>query len=136
MAVFLPALQEKKKQNRHISVSCTQSSFRPCIHYIWSSRTLHSLYLVFQVPAFSISGLPGPCIHYIWSPRTLHSLDLVSQGPAFTISDLLGPFIHYIWSPRTPHLLYLVSEAPAFTVSGLPQYTEHENAIIFINTNC
>ncbi|CAI9601483.1 unnamed protein product, partial [Staurois parvus] len=60
----------------------------PCIHYIWSPRTLHSLYLVSQDPAFTISGLPGPCIHYIWSPRTLHSLYLVSQDPAFIISDL------------------------------------------------
>ncbi|CAI9567596.1 unnamed protein product, partial [Staurois parvus] len=46
----------------------------PCIHYIWSPRTLHSLYLVSPDPAFTISGLPGPCIHYIWSPRTPHSL--------------------------------------------------------------
>ncbi|CAI9611405.1 unnamed protein product, partial [Staurois parvus] len=29
--------------------------------YIWSPRTLHSLY----------HGLPRPCIHYIWSPWTL-----------------------------------------------------------------
>ncbi|CAI9550535.1 unnamed protein product, partial [Staurois parvus] len=43
----------------------------PCIHYIWSPRTLHSLYLVSQDPAFTISGLPRPCIHYIWSP-TVH----------------------------------------------------------------
>ncbi|CAI9610618.1 unnamed protein product, partial [Staurois parvus] len=51
--------------------------------------TLHSLYLVSQDPAFTISGLPGPCIHYIWSPRTLHSLYLVSHRPC----------IPYIWSP-------------------------------------
>ncbi|CAI9584432.1 unnamed protein product, partial [Staurois parvus] len=42
-------------------------------------RTLHSLYLVSQDPAFTISGLPLPCIHYIWSPT----------DPAFTISGLL-----------------------------------------------
>ncbi|CAI9534623.1 unnamed protein product, partial [Staurois parvus] len=58
---------------------------RPCIHYIWSARTLHSLYLVCPDSAFTISGLPGLCIHYIWSPRTLHSLYLVSPDPAFTI---------------------------------------------------
>ncbi|CAI9545637.1 unnamed protein product [Staurois parvus] len=40
----------------------------PCIHYIWSPQTLHSLYMVSPDPAFTISGLPGPCIHYIWSP--------------------------------------------------------------------
>ncbi|CAI9548724.1 unnamed protein product, partial [Staurois parvus] len=51
----------------------------PCIHYIWSPWTLHSLYLVSPDPAFTISGLPGPCIHYIWSPWTLHSLYLVSH---------------------------------------------------------
>ncbi|CAI9580507.1 unnamed protein product, partial [Staurois parvus] len=61
---------------------------RPCIHYIWSPRTLHSLYLVSPDPAFTISGLPRPCIHYIWSSRTLHSLYLVSLDPAFTISGL------------------------------------------------
>ncbi|CAI9594440.1 unnamed protein product, partial [Staurois parvus] len=43
----------------------------PCIHYIWSPRTLHPLYLVSPDPAFIISGLPGPRIHYIWSP-TVH----------------------------------------------------------------
>ncbi|CAI9620338.1 unnamed protein product, partial [Staurois parvus] len=58
-------------------------------------RSLHSLYLVSQDPAFTISGLPGPCIHYIWSPRTLHSLYLVSPDPAFTISGLPGPCIYY-----------------------------------------
>ncbi|CAI9537120.1 unnamed protein product, partial [Staurois parvus] len=46
----------------------------PCIHYVWSPRTLHSLCLVSLDPAFTISGLPGPCIHYIWYPQTLHSL--------------------------------------------------------------
>ncbi|CAI9620816.1 unnamed protein product, partial [Staurois parvus] len=51
----------------------------PCIHYIWSPRTLHSLYPVSPDPAFTISGLPGPCI---------------------TISGLPGPCIHYIRSPR------------------------------------
>ncbi|CAI9573261.1 unnamed protein product, partial [Staurois parvus] len=56
----------------------------PCIHYIWSPRTLHSLYPVSLDPTFTISGLPEPCIHYIWSPR---------------------PGIHYIWSPRTLHTL-------------------------------
>ncbi|CAI9561879.1 unnamed protein product, partial [Staurois parvus] len=60
----------------------------PCIHYIRSPRTLHSLYLVSPDPPFTISCLPGPCIHYIWSPRTLHSLYLVSPDPAFTISGL------------------------------------------------
>ncbi|CAI9595172.1 unnamed protein product, partial [Staurois parvus] len=49
----------------------------PCIHYIWSPRTLHSLYLLFPDPAFTISGLSGPCIHYIRSFHTLHSLYLV-----------------------------------------------------------
>ncbi|CAI9542887.1 unnamed protein product, partial [Staurois parvus] len=71
----------------------------PCIHYIRSPRTLHSLYPLSPDPAFTISGLPGPCIHYIRSPRTLHSLYLVSPDPAFTISGLPGPCIHYIWSP-------------------------------------
>ncbi|CAI9542564.1 unnamed protein product, partial [Staurois parvus] len=33
----------------------------PCIHYIRSPQTLHSLYLVSH----------RPCIHYIWSP-TVH----------------------------------------------------------------
>ncbi|CAI9545617.1 unnamed protein product [Staurois parvus] len=61
---------------------------RPCIHYIWSPQTLHSLYLVFPDPTFTISGLPGPCIHYVWSSQTLHSLYLVSPDPAFTISGL------------------------------------------------
>ncbi|CAI9611395.1 unnamed protein product, partial [Staurois parvus] len=92
----------------------------PCIHYIWSPRTLHSLYPVSPDPAFTISGLPGPCIHYIWSPRTLHSLYLVSPDPAFPISGLPGPCIHHIRSPRTLHSLYLVSPDPAFTISGLP----------------
>ncbi|CAI9540103.1 unnamed protein product, partial [Staurois parvus] len=56
----------------------------PCIHYIHSPRTLHSLYSLsrdpaFTIalsmdPAFTISGLPGPSIHYIRSPWTLHSL--------------------------------------------------------------
>ncbi|CAI9541402.1 unnamed protein product, partial [Staurois parvus] len=73
----------------------------PCIHYIWSPQTPHSLYLVSPDPAFTISGLPGPCIHYIWSP----------PDPAFTISGLPGPCIHYIWSPRTLHSLYLVSHS-------------------------
>ncbi|CAI9580512.1 unnamed protein product, partial [Staurois parvus] len=77
----------------------------------WSPRTLRSLYLVSQDPAFTISGLPGPCIPYIWSPRTLHSLYLVSPDPAFTISGLPRPCIHYIWSPRTRHSLYLVSDS-------------------------
>ncbi|CAI9537540.1 unnamed protein product [Staurois parvus] len=63
----------------------------PCIHYIWSPRALHSLYLVSPGPAFTISGLPGPCIHYIRSPRTLHSLYPVSPDPAFTISGLPRP---------------------------------------------
>ncbi|CAI9585693.1 unnamed protein product, partial [Staurois parvus] len=48
--------------------------------------------------------------------------------------------------PRTLHLLYLVSPStqniqyrlsvpdPAFTISGLPQYTQHGNAIILVNT--
>ncbi|CAI9583572.1 unnamed protein product, partial [Staurois parvus] len=80
----------------------------PCIHYIWSPRSLHSLYLVSPDPAFTISGLPGP---------------------AFTISGLPRLHIHYIWSPRTLHSLYLVSPDPAFTISGLPQYTEHGNAL-------
>ncbi|CAI9532006.1 unnamed protein product, partial [Staurois parvus] len=71
----------------------------PCIHYIWSPRTLHSLYLVSPDPAFSISGLPGPCILYIRSPRTLHSLYLVSPDPALTISD----------RPQTLNSLDLVS---------------------------
>ncbi|CAI9556819.1 unnamed protein product [Staurois parvus] len=31
-----------------------------------------------------------------------------------------GPCIHYVWSPTDP----------AFTISGLPQYTQHENAIL------
>ncbi|CAI9543607.1 unnamed protein product, partial [Staurois parvus] len=73
-------------------VFCTASDTGhpgPCIHYTWSLRTLHSLYLVSPEPAFTIPGLPGPCIHYTWSPRTLHSLYLVSPGPC----------IHYIWSP-------------------------------------
>ncbi|CAI9542970.1 unnamed protein product, partial [Staurois parvus] len=61
----------------------------PCIHYIWSPQTLHSLYPLSPDPTFTISGLPGPCIHYIWFPRTLHSLYPVSPDPAFTISDLL-----------------------------------------------
>ncbi|CAI9575288.1 unnamed protein product, partial [Staurois parvus] len=61
---------------------------------------MHSLYLVSQDLAFTISGFPGPCIHYIWFPRTLHSLYLLSPDPAFTISGLPGPCIHYIWSPR------------------------------------
>ncbi|CAI9587181.1 unnamed protein product, partial [Staurois parvus] len=39
----------------------------PCIHYIWSSRTLHSLYLVFPDPAFTISGLPHYCLLYFFS---------------------------------------------------------------------
>ncbi|CAI9558401.1 unnamed protein product, partial [Staurois parvus] len=82
----------------------------PCIHYIWSPRTLHSLYLVSPDPAFTISGLPGPCIHYICSP----------PDPAFTISGLPGPCIHYIWSPMTLHSLYLLSPHSAFTISGLP----------------
>ncbi|CAI9570943.1 unnamed protein product, partial [Staurois parvus] len=77
----------------------------------WSPRTPHSLYLVSQDPAFTISGLPGPCIHYIRSSRTLHSLYPDSPDPAFTISGLPGPCIHYIRSPRTLHSLYLVSHS-------------------------
>ncbi|CAI9583252.1 unnamed protein product [Staurois parvus] len=46
----------------------------------------------------------------------MHSLYLVS----------LRPCIHYIWSPTDP----------AFTISGLPQYTQHRNAIILVNINC
>ncbi|CAI9548986.1 unnamed protein product, partial [Staurois parvus] len=91
----------------------------PCIHYIRSPRTLHSLYLVSPDPTFTISSLHRPYIHYIWSPRTLHSLYLVSLDPAFTISGLPGPCIHYIRCRRTLHSLYLVSPDPAFTISGL-----------------
>ncbi|CAI9586587.1 unnamed protein product [Staurois parvus] len=98
----------------------------PRIHYIRSPRTLHSLYPVSPVPAFTISGLPRPCIHYI----------RLSPDPAFTISGLPGPCIHYVWSPRTLHSLYLVSSDTAFTISGLPHYIEHGNAIILVNINC
>ncbi|CAI9549165.1 unnamed protein product, partial [Staurois parvus] len=63
-------------------------------------------------PAFTISALPEPRIHYIRSPPTPHSL--------------------YTLVSRTPHSLYPLSPGdPAFTISGLPQYTEHGNAIIF-----
>ncbi|CAI9591910.1 unnamed protein product, partial [Staurois parvus] len=103
----------------------------PCIHYIWSPRTPHSLYLVSPNPAFTISGLPGPRIHYIWSPPdpafTISGLPgpcihyiRSPPDPAFTISGLSGPCIHYIWFPRTLHSLYPVSPTPAFTISGLP----------------
>ncbi|CAI9589334.1 unnamed protein product, partial [Staurois parvus] len=49
--------------------------------------------------------------------------------PQFQIIKVLlnpGPCIHYNWSPTDP----------AFTVSGLPQYSEHRNAIILVNINC
>ncbi|CAI9559569.1 unnamed protein product [Staurois parvus] len=38
---------------------------RPCIHYIWSPQTLHSLYLVSPDSAFTISGLPQYTQHGI-----------------------------------------------------------------------
>ncbi|CAI9620340.1 unnamed protein product, partial [Staurois parvus] len=76
----------------------------PCIHYIWSPRTLHSLYLVSPDPAFTISGLPGPCIHYIWSPRTLHLLYLVShrgcRTPDLCLDSADWPCADHMHSPK------------------------------------
>ncbi|CAI9619523.1 unnamed protein product, partial [Staurois parvus] len=94
----------------------------PCIHYIRSLQTLHSLDPGLPPdPAFTRSPLHGPRNSlYPVSPNPAFTISGL-PGPAFTISALPGPHIHFIRSPRTLHSLYPLSPGPCIHYIRYPR---------------